>query len=270
MSVNTMSPDLIQFCNLCNKPIASESAYKRHVSYCRRTRDRPRKRPRSCKECHSAKAKCSFEPECSRCRSKGLHCTYEKPVSALTTRKNDQHGGLPSPSDSHGYVMEMPYSPLNQLSEMPNFGSSTILDLPASSPRSIVALRADPVAQQSAKFILESFRGLPLTMISRETFSWFNHGCWFQPEPSQNIVRCSKVANLYANRKSLAPDSFWSVINQENRQLLRELPTCSLKEILSGMQAQIIYMIMFALDNITSNEIPEITLQMLMTFEVSL
>ncbi|KAI0883076.1 uncharacterized protein GGS22DRAFT_167840 [Annulohypoxylon maeteangense] len=269
MSVKTASPGAIQFCDLCNKPIASDSAYKRHVSYCRRTRDRPKKRPRSCKECHSAKAKCSFEPECSRCRSKGIHCVYEKPVSALANRKNSQHGGTSSSSeDSFRFVMEVPCSSFARLAGMPNFGSSTSLEVPASSPRSIIALRADPVAQQSAKFILESFRGLPFTMISRETFSWFNHGYWFQSGPPQNIMRCSDVANLYADRKSLAPDSFWTVINQENKQLLRDLPNCSMMELQSGMQAQIIYMIMFALDNISSNDIPEITLQMLMTFEL--
>ncbi|KAI1206845.1 uncharacterized protein F4807DRAFT_437450 [Annulohypoxylon truncatum] len=268
MSANATTPDVIQLCNLCSKPIATESAYKRHVAYCRRTRSRPRKRPRSCRECHSAKAKCSFEPECSRCKSKGLHCVYEKLTTALVTQNNGQNGCIASPTGNLGFLMEVPYSPLEHLSEMPNFGSSTILDLPASSPRSVVALRADPVAQQSAKFILESFRGLPLTMISRETFAWFTHGFWFQPEPPQNIVRCSKVANLYADRKSLAPDSFWSIINQENRQLLRDLPNCSARELVSGMQTQIVYMIMFALDDLSADKIPEITLQMLMTFEL--
>ncbi|KAI2465236.1 hypothetical protein F4781DRAFT_410046 [Annulohypoxylon bovei var. microspora] len=272
MSINTMPLDVIKFCNLCNKPIATESAYKRHASYCRRTRDRPRKRPRSCKECHSAKVKCSFEPECSRCKYKGLRCIYEKPVSSsLTAKENGQSGGLPSPADSHGLIMERPIFSLARISSrssISNFGSSTSLDVPPSSPRSIVALRADPVAQQSAKFILESFRALPLTMVSREAFSWFSHGYWFQPKLLQNIARCSEVANLYVDRKSLPADSFWTIINQENRRFLRELPSCSLREVLSGMQAQIVYMIMFALDNISSHDTPEITLQMLMTFEL--
>ncbi|KAI1091749.1 hypothetical protein F5B19DRAFT_254000 [Rostrohypoxylon terebratum] len=271
MSVDAMTPDVIHFCNLCSKPIATESAYKRHVAYCRRTRDRPRKRARSCRECHSAKAKCSFEPECSRCKLKGFRCIYEKPTSALVTKYKykNQHGGLPSPADSFAFAMEIPYSPLENFLDMPHFGSSTSLpDLPPTSPRSIVALRADPVAQQSAKFILESFRGLPFTMISRETFSWFNHGYWYQPEPPQNLVRCSEVASLYADRKSLGLDSFWSIIDSENKQLLRDLQNLSLKELVSGMQAQIIYMIMFALDDISTDKIPEITLQMLMTFEL--
>lgn len=147
-----------------------------------------------------------------------------------------------------------------------NFGSSTSLSLPASSPRSIADLVADPVAQHSAGVILESVRGLPLMMASRETFSWFSHGFWYQPKLPQSIARCSELANLYTSRAS-AEDNLWSAVNEENRQLLRDLPGYSLNEMISGMQAQIIYMVMFALDS-CSGGIPEIRLQMLMTFDV--
>lgn len=35
------------------------------MAYCRRTSGKPKKRKRSCTQCHRAKAKCSFEPQVS-------------------------------------------------------------------------------------------------------------------------------------------------------------------------------------------------------------
>lgn len=151
----------------------------------------------------------------------------------------------------------------------PTFGSACSLDLPASSPRLITELRSDPVAAHSAKFVLEAMRGLPRTMVGRESFSWFNHGFWYQPELPQNLAKCTDFAVTYVKRQS-KDDSFWSIISQENKRLLGDLPHNSLSDLISGMQAQIIYMIMFALDHSSMDEIPEIRLNMLMTFEVRL
>ena len=67
------------FCNLCQKPFTHEASRNRHVSYCRRSRDRPRVRHQSCQACSAAKARCSFQPQCSRCRHKGLECVYDSP-----------------------------------------------------------------------------------------------------------------------------------------------------------------------------------------------
>ncbi|KAK9244232.1 hypothetical protein V1506DRAFT_542101 [Lipomyces tetrasporus] len=64
------------FCNLCQKPFTHEASRNRHVSYCHRSRDRPRVRPQSCQACNAAKARCSFQPRCSRCCLKGLECVY--------------------------------------------------------------------------------------------------------------------------------------------------------------------------------------------------
>ncbi|KAI1135566.1 hypothetical protein F5Y05DRAFT_165493 [Hypoxylon sp. FL0543] len=268
MSVNVMPSGIVHFCNLCSKPIATESAYKRHIAYCRRTQGVLRKRRRSCKECHSAKAKCSFEPECSRCKSRGLHCVYEKPGTSIHTLNLDNHhDNVSSSTAGPGNVIEL-YDPSMCNSPLTNFGASTSLHLPTTSPRSIVALRADPVARHSARFVLESMRGLPLTMINRETFSWFCHGHWYQSELPANLARCSEIANLYVDRKSFGECSFRSIVNQENRRLLRVLPNSSLDDLLYGMQALIAYMIMFAFDNSSMDDIPEVTLSMLMTFDL--
>lgn len=146
------------------------------------------------------------------------------------------------------------------------FGASNSLGV--SWPRSVADLSADPVAQHSVRFILEAVRGLPLTLTKREAFSWFNHGYWYQPKLPRNVAKCSELANLYVNRKSSADESLWLTIDQENRQLLRDLHTYPLNELVSGMQAQIIYMIMFALDKYSIYGIPEVSLKMLMTFEL--
>ncbi|WYZ41113.1 hypothetical protein EsH8_V_000008 [Colletotrichum jinshuiense] len=72
----TSSPAGISFCEICNKPFSEEGALKRHVSYCRRARTRPRVRPKPCQECSAAKCKCSLQPRCARCTKKGLDCVY--------------------------------------------------------------------------------------------------------------------------------------------------------------------------------------------------
>jgi hypothetical protein len=53
------------------------SSHRRHVTYCQRNLDRPRKRGKSCRECSRAKTKCSFHSHCFRCVSKGLECVYD-------------------------------------------------------------------------------------------------------------------------------------------------------------------------------------------------
>ncbi|KAI0844596.1 hypothetical protein F5Y00DRAFT_255898 [Daldinia vernicosa] len=260
MSVNTTPLESIHFCNLCNKPIATESAYKRHIAYCRRAQSRPKKRPRSCKECHSAKAKCSFETECSRCKAKGLHCVYETSFTPSRVAGAGAKKTVSESTENHDNVE------CNSLAY--RFGASASLELPTTSPRTLIELRTDPVAWHSAKFILETMRGLPLMMLSRESFSWYSHGYWFQSELPRDIAKCSALVNLYNRRQDPMKESVWSMINEENRQLLRILPTCSLNDLISSMHAQIIYMIMFALDNNATPEVPEIRLQMLMTFDL--
>ncbi|KAI0158043.1 hypothetical protein GGR52DRAFT_577011 [Hypoxylon sp. FL1284] len=268
MSVNVVPSETIRFCDLCHKPISTESAYARHVAYCRRNRNRPRKRQKSCKECHSAKAKCSFEPECSRCRLKGLRCVYEAPVAssahALETVQHPQNAPNIAASVSHGVPDTIHSSASTSLPA--SFGSSYSLGL--SWPRSVADVTADPVAQHSVKLILESVRGLPLSLTSRETFSWFSHGYWYQPELPRNMAKCLELVNLYVDRKPSADDSLWAVVDQETRRLLNEFPPYPSDDLVSGIQAQIIYIIMAALDRYSASGIPEIRLNTLMSLEL--
>ncbi|KAH6643233.1 hypothetical protein C7974DRAFT_387091 [Boeremia exigua] len=76
-----MPTNTVSFCPTCNKPFTAAPSFNRHVSYCRRAQVRPKVRRRSCRACKNAKVKCSFQPCCARCTSKGLDCIYERTSS---------------------------------------------------------------------------------------------------------------------------------------------------------------------------------------------
>ncbi|OTA99074.1 hypothetical protein M426DRAFT_96034 [Hypoxylon sp. CI-4A] len=270
MSTNIISADVVQFCTICSKPFAKESAYKRHISYCRRAQGRTNKRARSCKECNAAKAKCTFNEPCTRCRSRGLHCVYEKPSTSylLEKKKKKNHGVISARAPEQKLEMDALVLGPSRPCEPPEyeFGAWNTVHVPAFSPRTVTALRVDPVARNSAQFILESLRGLLLAMKDREMSSWFIHGHWYAPTYPHHLARCSEMASLYLNQKCPSNESFSPVIDQENRWLLKRLPHSSLEDLILGMQSQIIYMIMCTLDS--SSDVPQIKLQSLMTFDL--
>ena len=89
--------DAVLSCPTCSKPFRASmtsqtpdsvygiadhwhaaSSYNRHLSYCRRAQLRPKARRTSCGACKAAKVKCSFQPQCTRCASRGLDCVYER------------------------------------------------------------------------------------------------------------------------------------------------------------------------------------------------
>lgn len=79
-------------------------AYKRHVSYCRRSQDRTRTRPRSCQSCNAAKVKCTFQTPCRRCEVKGLDCVYETQSRKAQSTREDAALTLGGSSDEHVIV----------------------------------------------------------------------------------------------------------------------------------------------------------------------
>ncbi|KAI3324953.1 hypothetical protein HD806DRAFT_460789 [Xylariaceae sp. AK1471] len=258
----------IRFCNLCNKPIASESAFKRHVAYCRRTLGKPKKRKRSCKQCHHAKAKCSFEPQCSRCKSKGLVCEYERPLA--TPASNETYNGLQEistsePSESSpGDTVD---SPSRAYTSMADFeGIVTIIELQnMSPPRLATELRADPTQQASVLFLLEIIRGLCHQMSRRETFPVFVHGHWHQRELPDTWVNCMRISQLYIAR-DVSPhgrELYYSALAEEITRLTRQMSTATKQELLASLEAQIIYTLLGVLDDDTTeaNYIPEMRVQ---------
>jgi hypothetical protein len=82
-------------------------SHRRHVTYCRRTQEQPRKRRKSCYACNAAKVRCSFQQCCSRCRSKGLDCVYDDPRrppvdSELPAKEPNISDSSGSVTSSHG------------------------------------------------------------------------------------------------------------------------------------------------------------------------
>ncbi|OHE92223.1 hypothetical protein CORC01_12459, partial [Colletotrichum orchidophilum] len=66
---------------------------------CRRARTWPRNRPKPCRECSTAKHKCSLQARCTRCTKKGLDCVYpgnKSHGSEDSTEIVEQHGLVPT------------------------------------------------------------------------------------------------------------------------------------------------------------------------------
>ena len=242
------------------------------MTYCRRTRNKPKKRRRSCKACHSAKAKCSFETECSRCRSKGLQCVYENPAYLGSLEETTaQPERLQRSSGDNENVLAQLSQRLQTQTLLSTFGASDTLHLDIAAPRRVTDIYADPVAQHNAGFLLEAIRGLPRMMTRRETLPWFIHGhCYEEPGLPATLTSCIKIMQQsYLDREPhQRKDSLWPVVDDETRRFLRTLEGCSRQELLVNKQAQIMYAIVCMLDNMSSLGIPEVRLQILMSYQV--
>ncbi|KAI1342044.1 hypothetical protein F5Y15DRAFT_331230 [Xylariaceae sp. FL0016] len=280
-----MPLETIRFCGICDKPISTESAYTRHTSYCRRRQGRPKKRNRSCKACHAAKTRCSFQSPCSRCQLKGLDCAYEKVRPRTVSGQDDRKHMASEPSVPVGrsaHPEPLSSRPLARFRDTPKTSASpsarrsypasftdASLDRPASAPRLATELSADASVQSSASLLLETIRGLPLMMCRRETFPDFVHKHWDTgtPQLPENLIQCVEIARLYADAEH-DKSRFLTAMEDENKRLLRRLPEYDAKEdVLAGIQAQLVYIVMYALDNGTADTVLDIRLQMLMTLE---
>ena len=87
----------------------------RHFRYCGR---HTRNRPRSCQACNAAKAKCSFEVDCSRCTKRGIECVYDTMITG------GQRASPRSVSAAHTVMVE----PCKRPSSLPTSGSSCAVD----------------------------------------------------------------------------------------------------------------------------------------------
>ncbi|KAI0108667.1 hypothetical protein GGR51DRAFT_558980 [Nemania sp. FL0031] len=252
----------IHFCDICYKPIARESAYKRHLAYCRRSVGRTKKRKRSCKQCHRAKAKCSFEPQCSRCLSKGFTCEYEKPGFPPTgseisddvqdTLMSELSGS--SPSDATG-------SPCAAFTEITGFERVTDTDvsmlLPlAPPPRPVTKLREDPRQHASMLFLLEVARGVPYMLSRRETFPVFIHGQWHQPKIPTPLANCMRITQLFLARNASPQgrELFYSTMSEERARVTQQSSTK--QELLIRLTLNNIFLLLTVFDQ----ETPQATL----------
>lgn len=255
----------IYYCNLCYKPIASEFALRRHIAYCRRTLENPKKRKRSCTQCHRAKAKCSFEPQCARCTSKGFQCEYERPIapSGISETGDDLRDGSTSepsgssPSDSIS-------SPGYASTELSSLGRATTLSkLPITSPPPLAAeLLTEPRHQASAMFLLDMIRGIPHMMSRRETFPAFIHGQWHKPELPTTFANCMRISQLFLARSTTprGRELFYSALSEERTRLKYHFPTTTKQELVMRLAVHKMYALMATFDNetVTANLVPEL------------
>ncbi|KAI1130926.1 hypothetical protein F5Y10DRAFT_234653 [Nemania abortiva] len=252
----------IYFCDVCYKPIARETAYKRHLAYCRRSIGRTKKRKRSCKQCHQAKAKCSFEPQCSRCISKGFICEYEKLgfPSAGSEMSDDLQDSLisepsgSSPSDATG-------SPINTFTEIAGFERAADISklLPLGvPPRLVTELRTDPRQQSSALFLLEVLRGVPYMVTRRETFPVFIHGQWHQPKLPTTLTNCMRISQLFLERNASLKgrDAFHSALSKERARIDQQPSMGIRQELLVRLTVCNVYTLLSVFDR----EMPQATL----------
>ena len=157
-----------------------------------------------------------------------------------------------------------------------NFGTSATLHLDVCAPKRVADVYADPVAQHSATFLLEAMRGIPRMMTRPEAFPWFIHKyCRGAGVPGlgseglETLDSCTAIARLYLDSEPYGRKALlWPAVDVENRRFMRGLEESSRAKLLLNKQAQIVYIIVCMLDNLSALGIPEVRLQMLMTYEV--
>ncbi|KAK5627101.1 hypothetical protein RRF57_002816 [Xylaria bambusicola] len=243
----------IRFCDLCNKPIVGETAFKRHLAYCRRTAGKPRKRKRSCRECHRAKAKCSFERQCFRCMTRGLVCTYEKPAFAPANSESGnevQDSSTPepdesSPSDCIGSPGSSDLLPSYETTQ------DTVYFRQIIPPRSAAELRRDPKHQANAIFLLETLRCVPYMMSRRENFPTFLHRQWHKPEVPITITNCMRICELYIARNTNphGRELFYTALSEEGARFAHQLFASSREDIADMLMIQSLYATMAVFDD---------------------
>ncbi|KAI0398146.1 hypothetical protein F5Y17DRAFT_215760 [Xylariaceae sp. FL0594] len=266
--VKDTSAVYVPLCNICNKPTTSASALKRHVAYCRRTLGKPKKRKRSCKRCREAKAKCSFEPQCHHCRSRGLVCEYEEPVGVPSVRERnpgiqDTRATLSDPPEIRPGGILDGWLGRPEAAASVYDGTTTATNMQAL--RSLADIRADPRHQESIIFLLETFRALPQMMTRRETFPVFIHGHWHMTELPEAIVKCMSISQLYIKRGGSRSSHaiYRSTLDEEISRALRLVPNLTGLDLLATFETQVVYALLSALEDDRPDEesLPELSVE---------
>ncbi|KAF2004894.1 hypothetical protein P154DRAFT_616643 [Amniculicola lignicola CBS 123094] len=246
-TVSTLNAS-VNLCPLCAKPFTAVTAYKRHLTYCRRTNAQPRKRGKSCFECSRAKTKCSFHTTCNRCQTKGLECGYSQPMLPLV--------GVPEMVDL-GELVNMNLEDfaleLDPVVEASFRLDSTLQYTTATSyqrppvPNSIVPFQLhNNIADQSAMLILQQFRGFPARMLRRDNLPPFIHPRWQRSVLPEPIAVCNRIVGIFSTRTVDITPFVWRTVLAEQKRWLQEDVTG--EDLLAAVQAQLIYTVMRIID----------------------
>ncbi|KAH8895527.1 hypothetical protein GQ53DRAFT_744117 [Thozetella sp. PMI_491] len=135
------------------------------------------------------------------------------------------------------------------------------------------SLRPLPISSRSsrgnARLVLQKLRAYPIMMLRRETFPPFIHPHWHNwamsglPGP---LSSCMGIAQLFASRTAETTPFLWHTIRNETRRLYKQMNSLSGDELLAGIQAQAIYLIMRVVDEAT--EPSGLNFEMLRTFKL--
>lgn len=298
----------LRLCVICDKPFTKESSYNRHVSYCRRSQQRPRHRQKSCRSCSLAKTKCSFHPRCTRCVAKGLECTYDRQSAAQKAKPStlDVSPVLPiwplSPNDDHAF--EFPHDAsmvdLSDLLTVPgldtpetsndtdgndlpllNDADNTALELSSFFANSAYMLSApveggflarlpvsNSISQHSATVVMQALRAFPQMMLRKPTFPPFIHPHCHCYPLPKPLAHCMSIAHIYVSSSVETRPFLWHSIKQEQQRILDDLTKMAKEEVLAAVQAQLIYIAMRVAAAEDAQKSDEWNLQMVVTFQI--
>ncbi|UZP38840.1 hypothetical protein NXS19_006656 [Fusarium pseudograminearum] len=277
----------VQTCQICDKIVTQEHAYKRHVKYCQRAQSRRKGRPRSCSACRTAKAKCSFGQPCSRCQKRNVRCIYQEPachgiVSEFghERRIDDschtdlQYIEYPETSESLGtsfdfndLMVDWVSSPSTISATQPttvyrdmsfwNISSDLQISMP---PKSLsakgdltrVSNRLSSL-QHASRIVMQMLYSYPRMMLRRQTFPPFIHPHWHQEHLPEALGNCMSIARLFESRTPETVSFLWKTIIAEQTGFREKLGTFTPCEVHLSLQVMIIYLIMAMTDSGTEN-----------------
>ncbi|KAK4539339.1 hypothetical protein LTR36_000770 [Oleoguttula mirabilis] len=122
------------------------------------------------------------------------------------------------------------------------------------STKALTALHAaEPIAQQSARLILQALCAIPEQMSRRETFPAFIHPHWESPALPESLAICMRIAQMFASRTPDITPFIWRTILAEQRHVMEQLPTLSKLDVHAASQAHMVYLIMRVVDGVAED-----------------
>lgn len=115
----------------------------------------------------------------------------------------------------------------------------------------------NPLAQNHSWRLIRMLRSIPRMMVRRENFPPFIHSHWQHDLPGP-LANCMKIAQLFCTRNSGNSALVWNTIRLEQERLARETYDFTKEDLMAGLQAYLVYMIMRAEDDTsqTAGDVP--------------
>lgn len=113
------------------------------------------------------------------------------------------------------------------------------------------------LADNHSRRLIRMLRSIPRMMVRRENFPPFIHSHWQHDLPGP-LANCMTIARLFCTRDSSNSTLIWNTIRLEQERLARETYDFSKEELMAGLQAYLVYMIMRAEDDTgqTAGDVP--------------